>query len=76
MNEWNKEAALRLGFKAEGVFRQHMVIKGRNRDTAWFAIIDTEWPSVKRVFETWLDVTNFDEEGEQRKSLVGLREVR
>jgi hypothetical protein len=76
LNEWSKKAALRLGFKAEGVFRQHMVIKGRNRDTAWFAIIDTEWPSVKRGFETWLDVTNFDEEGEQRKSLVGLREVR
>jgi hypothetical protein len=58
----------------EGVFRQHMVIKGRNRDTAWFSIIDGEWPVVRAAFEGWLAPGNFDAEGRQRKSLVEIRD--
>jgi hypothetical protein len=58
----------------EGVFRQHMVIKGRNRDTAWFSIIDGEWPVVRAAFEAWLAPGNFGAEGRQRKSLVEIRD--
>ena len=54
------QAALRFGFRFEGIFRQHMVNKGRNRDTAWFSMVDREWPSVKRSFLHWLDPSNFD----------------
>jgi RimJ/RimL family protein N-acetyltransferase len=54
LNERSQAAALRLGFRLEGVFRQHMVVRGRNRDTAWFSMLDTEWPRVKRNMETWL----------------------
>ena len=50
----------RFGFKFEGVFRQHMVVKGENRDTAWYSIIDKEWPALKRAYEEWLDPANFD----------------
>lgn len=74
LNEPSKLAALRLGFRFEGVFRQHMIIKGRNRDSAWFSIIDREWPVVKRGFERWLDDGNFDNEGRQWRSLAALRE--
>jgi len=68
----SRRAALRLGFTFEGVFRQHMVVKGRSRDTAWFAMLDREWPARKRAFEAWLDAANFDAEGRQRQSLTEL----
>lgn len=72
-NEPSKRAALRFGFTYEGVFRQHMVVKGRNRDTAWFAMIDSEWPSIRASFERWLAPTNFDEQGQQKARLEDLR---
>jgi RimJ/RimL family protein N-acetyltransferase len=65
LNEPSKRAALRLGFTYEGTFRQHMIVKGRNRDTAWFAILDGEWPAVKAAFEHWLSPSNFDQYGKQ-----------
>jgi RimJ/RimL family protein N-acetyltransferase len=71
-NEPSKRAALRFGFVFEGVFRQHMVIKGESRDTAWFSIVDGEWPARRRAFERWLDPANFDEAGRQRTSLSAL----
>lgn len=69
LNAPSRAAALRLGFKFEGIFRQNGVFKNRNRDTAWFSIIDTEWPALKEKFNRWLDKTNFDERGNQIKSL-------
>ncbi|WP_114011697.1 GNAT family N-acetyltransferase [Cohaesibacter intestini] len=65
----SKRAAERFGFRYEGLFRQHMVIKGENRDTAWFSIIDTEWPALKAGYESWLDEANFDANGQQVSSL-------
>ena len=65
-------AAARFGFCFEGVFRQHMIVKGRNRDTAWFSITDGEWPPLKAAFERWLDLANFDREGRQRERLSAL----
>ncbi|KAK9234107.1 acyl-CoA N-acyltransferase [Lipomyces kononenkoae] len=73
LNDPSKRAAQRLGFTFEGIFRQHMIIKGRNRDTAWFSIIDSEWPIVKQAFQAWLDPKNFDEQGRQRQALADLR---
>ncbi|HET7104348.1 MAG TPA: GNAT family protein [Terracidiphilus sp.] len=73
-NSPSRRAALRLGFSFEGIFRQHRVVKGRNRDTAWFAMLDHEWPSRKRAFESWLDPANFERDGDQRQSLAALRE--
>lgn len=70
LNEASRRAALRLGFTFEGVFRQHMIVKGRNRDTAWFSMLDGEWPVRKARFERWLDPSNFDASGRQRSSLV------
>ncbi len=75
-NERSRRAAERLGFTFEGVFRQHQVIKGANRDSAWYSLLDGEWPAVKRAFEAWLDPANFDADGRQRRSLVDLREER
>jgi RimJ/RimL family protein N-acetyltransferase len=69
LNEPSRRAALRLGFTFEGIFRQHMVVKGRSRDTAWFAMLDSEWPARKAALEAWLDPSNFDAEGRQRMSL-------
>jgi RimJ/RimL family protein N-acetyltransferase len=69
LNEPSKRAAIRFGFTYEGLFRQHMVVKGFNRDTAWYAMLDREWPARKRAFETWLAPENFDEAGRQRRSL-------
>jgi len=66
-----RAAAERLGFRFEGVFRQAVVYKGRNRDSAWFSITDGEWLEVKAAFERWLDPSNFDEPGIQRSSLRG-----
>ncbi len=71
-NEPSRRAALRFGFTSEGIFRQHMVVKGRSRDTAWFAMLDHEWPARKRAFEAWLDPGNFDDAGRQRRSLAEL----
>ena len=73
LNQPSKRAAARFGFMAEGVFRQHLIVKGRNRDTAWFSILDSEWPGVKHAFESWLDPGNFDAQGKQVHSLVELR---
>ena len=71
LNEPSKRAAVRLGFTFEGVFRQHMVVKSENRDTAWFSMLDCEWLLLKRSFERWLDTSNFDNAGQQ---LMHLRE--
>lgn len=69
LNAPSRAAALRLGFRFEGIFRQAVVYKGRTRDTAWFSIIDSEWPARRAVFERWLDPENFDASGRQRRSL-------
>ncbi len=72
LNAPSRRAALRLGFSFEGVFRQHMIVKGRNRDTAWYAMLDGEWPTRKANFERWLDPMNFDGNGRQIASLSAL----
>lgn len=69
LNEPSKHAAKRLGFQFEGVFRQCTIYKQRNRDTTWLAIIDSDWPSLKHAFETWLSADNFDAQGQQIQSL-------
>jgi RimJ/RimL family protein N-acetyltransferase len=77
LNEPSRRAAARLGFAFEGVFRQAVVYKGRNRDTAWFAITDDEWPRIRAALQRWLDPANFDECGWQRTALMtGLDETR
>jgi RimJ/RimL family protein N-acetyltransferase len=73
MNAPSRRAAERFGFTYEGIFRQHMVVKGRNRDTAWYAITDAEWPSRRAAFEAWLSAENFDADGTQRRSLAEIR---
>jgi RimJ/RimL family protein N-acetyltransferase len=73
LNAPSRAAALRLGFRFEGVFRQATVYKERNRDTAWFSIIDSDWPALKQAFERWLDPDNFDAEGRQRRRLSEVR---
>jgi len=75
LNTPSRHAALRLGFQFEGIFRQHMIIKGRNRDTAWFSMLDSEWPLRKANFERWLDPSNFDGQGNQKESLSALNGV-
>jgi RimJ/RimL family protein N-acetyltransferase/GNAT superfamily N-acetyltransferase len=72
LNEPSKRAAIRFGFSFEGVFRQHMVVKGENRDTAWYAMLDRDWPQRRAAFEGWLDPGNFDETGRQRLRLSDL----
>ncbi|MDO5613128.1 MAG: GNAT family protein [Paracoccus sp. (in: a-proteobacteria)] len=72
LNAPSRRAALRLGFTFEGVFRKHMIYKGRNRDTAWFAITDDEWPALRGAYDAWLAPANFDAEGRQRESLSAL----
>jgi RimJ/RimL family protein N-acetyltransferase len=69
LNQPSRAAALRLGFTYEGLFRQHMIIKGRNRDTAWYSMIDTEWRARRGRIETWLAPENFDANGRQRTAL-------
>ena len=69
LNAPSRRAALRLGFVFEGIFRQHMIVKGRNRDTAWYSMLDLEWPARKLAFERWLDPSNFDQSGRQRAPL-------
>ena len=70
LNAPSKRAALRFGYTFEGVFRQHMVAKGRNRDTAWFAMIDADWPRLKAGYEAWLRPENFDADGQQKTKLT------
>jgi RimJ/RimL family protein N-acetyltransferase len=72
LNAPSRAAALRLGFSYEGVFRQARVEKGRNRDTAWYAMVDKEWPSLDTVYRRWLDPSNFDQRGRQRVALSTL----
>lgn len=73
LNGPSMRAAERLGFTYEGTFRQATIVKGRNRDTAWFSVIDKEWPHVKAAFETWLAPENFDADGRQKRSLGAIR---
>ena len=73
LNAGSRRAAERLGFRFEGIFRQAAVVKGRSRDTAWYAILDADWPAIKAAFEGWLDPTNFDAAGRQRATLASLR---
>ena len=72
LNQPSRRAALRLGFTFEGIFRQHMIVKGRNRDTAWFSMLDSEWPRRQASFEHWLAPSNFDPDGRQKLSLSQL----
>jgi RimJ/RimL family protein N-acetyltransferase len=72
LNTPSRAAAQRLGLSFEGVFRQANIVKGRNRDTAWYAVIDQEWPAIKQAFAQWLNPSNFDEQGKQRARLSVL----
>jgi RimJ/RimL family protein N-acetyltransferase len=72
LNAASRRAAERFGFRFEGVFRKHQITKGRNRDTAWFAITDDEWPAIAEGYERWLAPENFDADGRQRRSLGEL----
>ena len=74
-NEPSKRAALRYGFVFEGLFRKHMIVKGENRDTAWYAMTDDDWRIAKPAFEAWLDPSNFDSKGRQRKRLEEFRKT-
>jgi RimJ/RimL family protein N-acetyltransferase len=74
LNTPSRRAALRFGFRFEGIFRQALVSKGRNRDTAWYSIIDPEWPGLQRAFETWLAPDNFEAAGQQKRTLADLIE--
>jgi RimJ/RimL family protein N-acetyltransferase len=69
LNQPSRAAAERLGFIFEGVFRQHMIVKGRNRDTAWYAMLDRDWPAIDAAFRRWLAADNFDSAGRQRQAL-------
>jgi RimJ/RimL family protein N-acetyltransferase len=75
LNAPSRRAALRFGFRFEGVFRKHMIVKGRNRDTAWFSMLDSEWPVRKANFERWLAASNFDQDGRQKVALSQLNKV-
>lgn len=70
LNEPSRRAALRFGFQYEGIFRQHMIVKGQNRDTAWFGMTDGDWPVIKAGLEAWLAPDNFDADGQQRRKLA------
>ena len=72
LNAPSKRAAQRFGFTFEGIFRQHMIVKGRNRDTAWFSMLDSEWPAQRAAYEQWLAPDNFDAAGRQKVSLLAL----
>jgi RimJ/RimL family protein N-acetyltransferase len=75
LNAPSRRAALRYGFTFEGIFRQHLITKGRNRDTAWFSILDGEWPARKAAYERWLAPENFDAQGRQKESLAALNKA-
>ena len=72
LNVPSRRAAQRLGFSYEGLFRQAVVYKGRNRDTAWFSVIDSEWPALREAFRVWLSPVNFDATGRQKERLSDL----
>jgi RimJ/RimL family protein N-acetyltransferase len=72
LNEKSRAAARRLGYRFEGIWFNHMIVRGRNRDTAWYSILDTEWPAVRTAIKTWLDPENFDADGLQRRSLSAM----
>jgi RimJ/RimL family protein N-acetyltransferase len=74
-NAPSKRAAERFGFTFEGIFRQHMVAKGKNRDTAWYSIIDSEWPALKKAYQAWLAPENFDSDGQQIKRFEEFRNL-
>jgi RimJ/RimL family protein N-acetyltransferase len=74
LNAPSRRAAKRFGFTFEGIFRQHMIVKGASRDTAWFSMLDSEWPARRAAFERWLAPDNFDAEGRQKTSLAALNE--
>ena len=74
-NEPSKRAAERFGFTFEGVFRQHMIQKGNNRDTAWFSMLDSEWPALKAAYDAWLDPSNFDAAGKQKRKLGEMQQT-
>jgi RimJ/RimL family protein N-acetyltransferase len=77
LNAASRRAAERFGFTFEGVFRKHQIVKSRNRDTAWYAITDDEWPKIRRGYEAWLTPESFDDDAHQRRSLGELiREAR
>ncbi|HEX7738428.1 MAG TPA: GNAT family protein [Marmoricola sp.] len=76
LNAASRSAALRLGFTSEGIFRQALVYKDRNRDTAWFSITDAEWPALRSAYDAWLDPSNFDAAGHQVRSLGEIRATR
>jgi RimJ/RimL family protein N-acetyltransferase len=73
LNQPSREAAARLGFRYEGLFRQATITRGRNRDTAWFSIVDGEWPVLRAAFEAWLDPANFTADGRQHRTLASFR---
>ncbi len=75
-NEASKRTAERYGFTFEGIFRQHTISRGENRDTAWYSMIDKEWPTLAAAFEAWLSPENFDSEGQQRRTLEEIRRER
>ncbi len=74
LNAASRRAAKRFGFRYEGTFYNHLIVKGHNRDTAWYSITDEEWPAVEASFEAWLDPSNFDAAGNQHRSLGSFRE--
>jgi len=73
LNAASRRAAERLGFTFEGIFRQAIVYKGRNRDTAWYSILDNEWPALDAAFRAWLQPANFDADGRQLRGLADIR---
>jgi RimJ/RimL family protein N-acetyltransferase len=75
LNAASRKAALRLGFTFEGIFRQHLIVKGRTRDTAWFSIVDGEWPRLRAAFEAWLAPENFNGAGRQKRRLQEIRDA-
>ena len=72
LNTASRNAAKRLGFRFEGIWYNHMIVKGRNRDTAWYSILDTEWAAIRAAIIAWLDPTNFNADGVQRRSLSAM----
>ena len=75
LNMPSRRAAQRLGFSYEGIFRQHLVVKGHNRDTAWFAVTDGDWPALRSAYEAWLDPSNFTADGTQKERLSDLTQL-
>ena len=76
LNAKSRQAAHRLGFRFEGIFYNHMIFKGRNRDTAWYSILDDEWPEVRSIIEAWLKPSNFDSQGAPIASLFAAMQKR